>query len=141
MPETSQDGFRSYKEAINASIELAKQGENHGALALLDTAIDQAFNGDENQFVPTLCHHAAVIARHIGDIPRAKSYYQRSLESNAENPRALMGLAEVARTQGELTLAREYARRAYTALMEGDHFLKGPLLETLLKTWPDVANQ
>lgn len=124
MPEISQDGFRSYREAINASIKLAKLGENAGALTLLDSAIAQAV---------TLCHHAAVIARHTGDILRARGYYQRSLESNPENPRALVGLAEVARTQDEPILAREYARQAYMALVEGDHFLKDPLLETLLQ--------
>jgi hypothetical protein len=45
----------------------------------------------------------------------------------------------VAKQEGELELAKEYAARCYKALIEGDDFLKKERLETLLKKWPDVC--
>jgi len=51
----------------------------------------------------------------------------------------LFGLADVAKEQGELELAKEYAARCYKALIEGDDFLRDSRLERLLKKWPEVA--
>jgi hypothetical protein len=48
-------------------------------------------------------------------------------------------LADVAKEQGELDLAKEYAARCYKALIEGDDFSKKERLETLLKKWPEVS--
>jgi len=59
--------------------------------------------------------------------------------SNPENPRALVGLADVAKDQGEPELAKRYAARYRKALMEGDGRLKNERLELLLKKWPDVS--
>jgi hypothetical protein len=68
-----------------------------------------------------------------------KHYYQVSLEFIPENPRALSGLADVAKEQGEFELAKQYAARCYKALIEGDDFLKSERLETLLKKWPEFS--
>ena len=81
----------------------------------------------------------AIIESVLADWPRVKHYYEQSLAFNPENPAALSGLADVAKEQGELELAREYAVRCYKVLMEGDDFLKGARLETLLKKWPEVS--
>ena len=62
-----------------------------------------------------------------------KHYYEKSLAFYPENPRALSGLADVAKEQGELELAKQYAARCYKALIGGDEFLKKERLETLLK--------
>jgi hypothetical protein len=70
-----------------------------------------------------------------------KHYYQQSLSFSSENPRALLGLANVARKQGEPKLAKDYATRCYKALMDGDDFLRDARLERLLKQWPDIAEQ
>lgn len=98
-----------------------------------------AISENENRWVLALIHHAAVIARFTGDLSRVRHYYQKSLAFSPENPRALAGLADITKEQGELELAREYAERSYKALMEGDDFLKDAQLETLLKKWPEVA--
>jgi len=95
----------------------------------------------ENQWVLTLSHHAAVVSNFLGDLERVKHCYQQSLSFNPENPCALLGLANVLKEQGEPELAKSYAARCYKSLMHGDDFLKDALLETLLKEWPDVADQ
>jgi len=136
--EDNKSWYR-YKDAMSASTKLMQQDENEEALRLLDDAIAMAVSESENQWVLTLSHHAAVISNFLGNLSLVKHYYQKSLAFNPENPRALSGLADVAKEQGELELAKEYAVRCYKALMEGDDFLKDARLEMLLKKWPEVA--
>ncbi|HWY53053.1 MAG TPA: hypothetical protein VNZ03_01230 [Terriglobales bacterium] len=124
---------------MSSSAKLSQQGDTDEALRLLDSAITMASKENDRQWVLTLSHHAAVISNFLGNLSRVKHYYQQSLAFNPENPRALSGLADVAREEGELELAREYAARCYKALMEGDNFLKDARLETLLKKWPEVG--
>jgi len=123
---------------MSTSTKLAQQGDNEEALRLLDGAIAMA-SANESQWVLTLSHHAAVISNFLGNLSKVKHYYEQSLAFNPENPRALSGLADVAKEQGELELAKEYASRCYKALTKGDDFLKDARLETLLKKWPEVA--
>ena len=131
--------WHRYRDAISASTKLTQPDDNKEALRLLDDAIAMAISENENQWVLTLSHHAAVISRFFGNLSQVKHYYQQSLKFNPENPPALSGLADVAKEQGELELAKEYAARCYKALIEGDDFLKDARLETLLKKWPEVA--
>jgi tetratricopeptide (TPR) repeat protein len=135
----TDDKFPRYRQAIRASTQLARQDQNEEALRLVDDAIALAIGEKNNLFVRILSQHAAIISRHLGDWPRVKHYYQTSLAFNPEDPGALSGLADVAKEQGELELASEYAARCYKALMEGDDFLKEARLERLLKEWPEVA--
>lgn len=136
--EDNKPWFR-YRDVISASTKLMQQDENEEALRLLDGAIAMAISENEARWVLTLSHHAAVISNFLGSLSRVKHYYEKSLTLNPENPRALAGLADVAKEQGELELAKEYATRCYRALIEGDDFLKKERLETLLKKWPEVA--
>jgi Tfp pilus assembly protein PilF len=140
MPDTENyQPWHRYKDAISKSAMLAQQDDNEGALRLLDSAIAMAISEHERQWVLTLSHHAAVISNFLGNLSRVKHYYQQSLAFNPENPRALSGLADVAKEEGELELAKEYAARCCKVLMEGDDFLRDARLETLFKKWPDVA--
>src|SRR2546423_12482 len=115
---------------MSASTKLIQQNDNEEALRLLDDAIAMVISENENRWVLTLSHHAAVISNLLGNWSRVKHYYEESLEFNPENPRALAGFADVAREQGQLELAKEYAARCYKVLMEGDDFLKDARLET-----------
>jgi Tfp pilus assembly protein PilF len=138
MSENSKSWHR-YRDAVSASTKLMQQDKNEEALQLLDGAIAMAISETENRWVLTLSHHAAVIARVLADWPRVKHYYEQSLAFNPDNPAELSGLADVAKDQGELALAREYAARCYKVLIEGNDFLKDARLETLLKKWPEVG--
>jgi Tfp pilus assembly protein PilF len=139
MDTEKDQSWRRYKDAVSSSTKLSQQGDNDEALRLLDGAIMTASKENDRQWVLTLSHHAAVISNFLGNLSREKHYYQQSLAFNPENPRAFSGLADVAKQEGELELASEYAARCYKALMEGDDFLKDARLETLLKKWPEVA--
>ena len=139
MENEKAQSWHRYRDTMSSSARLAQLGDNEEALRLLDDAIARAISENENQWVLTLSHHAAVISNFLGDLSQVKHYYQKSLEFNPENPRALFGLADVAKEQGELELAKEYAARCYKALIEGDDFLRDSRLERLLKKWPEVA--
>jgi Tfp pilus assembly protein PilF len=92
--------------------------------------------------VRILCHHAAVIARFIGNLDLAKHYYEQSLASNPENATALCGLARVYRDKGQPEVARTYAKRCHDALMRDDSdILKPHLLESLSVSWPEVTRK
>ena len=139
MPDTEDyQSWHRYKDAITASARLSLD-DSDKALRLLDDAIALAISEQENRWVLTLSHHAAVISRFRGKLELAKHYYQQSLSFNPENPRALLGLASVSEKQGEPELAKGYAIRCYKALVDGDDFLKDAYLERLLKQWPEVA--
>jgi len=130
--------WHRYRDAMSASTKLMQQDKNEEALRLLDDAIAVAMSDNENLWVLTLSHHAAVISNFLGNLGLVKRYYQQSLSFNPENPRALLGLANVSKEQGEPELAKSYAARCYKALVDGGDFLKDPLLEMLLSKWPEV---
>jgi hypothetical protein len=139
LKAADNDSWDRYRKAMSASVKLTQQDMEGEALQLLDDAIAMAASENENRWVLTLSHHAANISRFLGDLPRVKYYYLESLKFNPENPRALSGLADVAKAEGELELANQYAARCYKALIEGDDFLKKERLETMLPKWPEVS--
>jgi tetratricopeptide (TPR) repeat protein len=139
MENQKEQSWHHYRDVMSSSARLTQQGDNEEALRLLDGAIARAISENENRWVLTLSHHAAVISNFLGNWSQVKHYYEKSLAFNPKNPRALSGLADVAKEQGELDLAKEYAARCYKALIEGDDFLKKERLETLLKKWPEVS--
>ena len=127
--------------AINASAELWKIGEQQEALKVLDDAIAYWVQ-ERNQISPirTLCHHAAVLCRSVGDLRRVMHYYQQSLTHSPDNPIALYGLAEVALEQGDADLAKQYAKRSYDATVQGeDELAKRGLLDLIVMKWPDIG--
>lgn len=139
MENEKEQTWYHYRNGISSSARLAQQGDNEEALRLLDGAIARAMSESENRWVVTLSHHAAVISDFLGNLRLVKQYYEKSLAFNPENPRALEGLADVAKKQGNFELAMQYASRCYKALIEGNDFLKKEQLETLLKKWPEAS--
>src|SRR5580692_4931314 len=130
--------WHRYRDAVRATNQLMQQDRKQEGLRLLGDAITVAQRENERRWVLTLSHHAAVISNFLGNLKLEKRYYQQSLSFNPENPRALLGLANVSEEQGEPELAKSYAARCYKALTDGDDFLKDSLLERLLNKWPEV---
>ena len=117
-------------------------GLNEQALGLLDDAIAEAMRQHESLWTLTLCHHAAVIADSLGNLQLQRRYYGESLASNSENPRALYGLADVARRLGEHEIAKEYAARSYEAILRSDdEIIRQGLLDLVLKHWPELEKK
>jgi len=131
-----------FKAAITSSLELVEQGEHREALKLLDDSIAEAKRENNVSWIRTLCHHAAIVSRFTENLGSAKHYYEESLASDPENAKALYGLATVALDQGELEIAKQYANRCHTALLQYDEgLLKQGLLDLLMKQWPDIAGK
>jgi len=128
---------------MTGSLRLVEQGEHAEALKLLDDAIAQAKCGQNVSWIRTLCHHAAIVAKFTENLTAAQHYYEESLASDPENARALYGLATVALDQGQLEIARQYAKRSHAAILRrnDDEVLKQGLLDLLLKHWPDIAEK
>jgi Tfp pilus assembly protein PilF len=109
-------------------------------LKLLDDSIAEAVQEGRVTWVVALNHHAAILCRHTGDLHLTKRYYEKSLSSDAENPRALYGLAYVALEQGETAVARQYAESCYKTLLKSDdEIARQGLLDLIVKNWPDLA--
>jgi len=138
MDETKQP-WHKFRDAITESARLLEQ-DGHNALSLVDASIAQAIRENEPSWVRTLCHHAAIISKFLGDQQLVERYYEQSLAFVPENPAALYGLAETARERGELETARQYAARCYKAITQGDdEIMKEGLRDLVMKHWPEVA--
>lgn len=127
------------KVAISNSLELVEQGKHEAALKLLDESIAEAVRENNVPWIRTLCHHAAIVSRFTENLASAKRYYEQSLNSDPENARALYGLATVALDQGEPDIAKQYAIRCRTAILQSDDELVRMLLDLVVKHWPDLA--
>lgn len=131
-----------YREAITNSSALSKQNQHDQALNLLDESIAEAVREGQTAWVRTLCHHAAVISEFSGKVELKKHYYEQSLASDPENPRALYGLARIAAEQGEVGVARQYAARCYKTLVESDDYImREGLLDLVVKHWPELVGK
>jgi Tfp pilus assembly protein PilF len=131
-----------FKIAITSSLKLVENGEHEEALKLLDDSIAEAKQDHNVPWIRTLCHHAAIVSRFTENLTSARRYYEESLTSDPENPRALYGLAAVALDQGELELAKQYATRCHAAILRcEDEVLKQGLLDLLVKHWPDITGK
>jgi len=127
------------KVAISNGLELVEQGKHEAALKLLDESIAEAVRENNVPWIRTLCHHAAIVSRFTENLASAKCYYEQSLNSDPENARALYGLATVALDQGEPDIAKQYAIRCRTAILQSDDELVRMLLDLVVKHWPDLA--
>lgn len=125
MSETEGDeSSHRYREVMGASSVLMSQDRSEEALQLLDDAIAMAIGKRENGWVLTLSRQAAYIAKLLKDFSKVKHYCETNLAHDPDNAWALAGLADVARTQGEIELAKEYRARSHKAI---------------LKRWPPAA--
>jgi Tfp pilus assembly protein PilF len=130
-----------FRDAITKSTKLTGEGSYDQSFKILDDAIAEASGQNNTLWMLTLCHHAAIIAKFAGDVQRERKYYEKSLSSSPENPRALFGLAKVAKDAGDLEIARSYATRCYDAILVSDDEIMKSLTELVLKNWPDVARK
>jgi tetratricopeptide (TPR) repeat protein len=143
MPGTENTPvWHQYRDAMTKSVKLMRDDKHQEALGVVEEAVAEAIRRGESSWVLTLSHHAAVISSFIGDTQLVKRYYDQSLAFVPENPRALYGLAKIAREQGETEAAREYALRSYQALKkQDDGTVKQGLLELLIAQWPEVEGK
>lgn len=131
-----------FRDAISSSARLLADDNYKEALKVLDEAIADAIRERQTLWIPTLCHVAANVSFFMGDLQLRKHYYEQSLAFDPNNPRALYGLAKVAREQGEPEIARQYAVRCHKAIVENeDEIIRQGLLELVVKNWPEVVGK
>jgi tetratricopeptide (TPR) repeat protein len=127
------------KSIIKQSSELSKLGEDEKALTLLDDALIAARQENRAMWIHIIAHHAAVISDSMGDIQRVRRYYEQSISSNPENPRALYGLARVMERQGEKQVALQTAEKCYKLVSAAGCEIDRTILDLLLDSWPQLA--
>jgi Tfp pilus assembly protein PilF len=128
------------KRAVNESSHLSKRGEHLKALKVLDDAIAEAVKENRPVWICVLSRHASVLADQMGDLALVRAYSEQCLRHDPDNPLALLGLADVLHRQGEHGLARQYALKSYRISSQRDTELDRAVVESLLKTWPDLQN-
>ena len=74
MENEKEQSWHLYRDAMSSSARLAQQGDDEEALRLLDGAIARAISENENRWVLTLSHHAAVISNFLGNWSQVKHY-------------------------------------------------------------------
>lgn len=132
---------RDMRRAIDASTELARKGEEHRALEVLDTAIASANGENSALWSGILNRHAAALAEHLGDLPRVRRYCEQSLAMSPASPLALFCMADILRKQGEEELARQNATQAYRIGSQQDTEISRGVIELLLRHWPDLSGR
>jgi hypothetical protein len=128
------------KRAVLGSLDLSMQGHHEQALHLMDDVIAEAIREGEELWAFTLIRHAEILSTRAGQphFSLLKHYYQRYLTYSPENPRALYALADVAMEEGEIEVAKQYARRCHQSLLRTtDEVAKRDLFDLVLERWPE----
>jgi hypothetical protein len=124
--------------AINQSSEMSRLGQNQSALKLLDDSIADAIHKNKIGWIRTLSRHAAAIASHIGDVNLVKHYCEQCLTHDPDNPSMLFSLADALQRLGQDNLAKKYAIKSYRLSVKQSTDVDRAIVESLLKTWPDI---
>lgn len=126
--------------ALLDSLQLSHSGRRDEAFRLMDEVIAEAIKEGDDLSVLLLIEHAALLNGAKRDLSILKHYYGQFLTYSSENPRALYGLADVAMEDGQIEIARQYARKCHQAILQSDdNKIKQDLLDLVLERWPGVA--
>ena len=127
------------REVMKQSIDLFKKGQKEKALRLVDPAITEAIQKHDNEWIRTLCHHAAAIALSMRDRQRQIHYEEKALPYAKDYRFAAYNFAQLLLSEGQVTRAEQYASEAYkqsvTQATEADTDLRA----AILKQWPNVV--
>src|SRR5579885_1279576 len=97
------------REVMHQSLQLLRAAKNEQALSLLDDGIAEAVQEHRDLWVSTMCRHAAVISRHIGDRRREIHYNQLRLPLAKDYAFAAYNLAQLLLSDGQVARAEQYA--------------------------------
>jgi hypothetical protein len=110
------------------------------ALRLIDEVIAEAIKEGDELTAIVLIDHAALLNGTERDRSLAKHYYEQFLASSPESPRVLYELADTAMEDGQIDIAKQYAKRCRQAtLSSGNAKIKRDLLDLVLERWPEVS--
>jgi len=106
----------------------------------MDEVIAEALKEGDDLTLSVLIDHAALLNGVKRDLSLVKHYYGQVLTSSPENARALYALADVAMEDGQIEIAKQYAKKCHQAILRsGDNKTKQDLLELVVERWPEIA--
>jgi Tfp pilus assembly protein PilF len=126
--------------ALLDSLKLSGSGHYQEALQLMDEVIAEASKEGDGLSALVLIGHAALLNGAKRDRSILRHYYEQFLTYNPENPRVLYESADVAMKDGQIEIARLYAKRCHQAILRSDDDkIKKDLLDLVIERWPEVA--
>ena len=126
--------------AMKESLSRLKAGEDAQALNILDSDLAQAMEENQSTWVRLICHHAAVVAHHMGDRDREIRYEGQSLPYAKDYRFAAFSFAELLLRDGQRDLAQRYATEAYELSCTSDTEADRDLTAAILRQWPYLAS-
>jgi len=127
------------REVMKQSIDLFKKGQKEKALQLLDPAITEAIQKHHNEWIRTLCQHAAVIALSMRDRRRQIHYEEQALPFAKDYRFAAYNFAQLLLSDGQATRAEQYASEAYKQSVMQTTEADTDLRAAILKQWPNLV--
>lgn len=128
--------------ALLGSLRLSGSGRHQEALRLMDKLITETIEEGDGLTALVLIRHAALLNGGGVDRSLVKLYCQQFLTYNPENPRVLYESADVAMEEGQIEIAKLYAKRCHQAILKSDDAkLKKDLLNLVLERWPEIADR
>jgi hypothetical protein len=133
-------GDEQLHNALLSTLRLSGSGQLQEALQIMDELIAEAISGGDGSTALVLIGHAALLNDNGRDRSLVKLYYDRFLTQNPENARVLYESADEAMEDGQIELAKLYAKRCHNALLKSDDAkLRKDLFDLVLERWPEVA--
>jgi len=120
------------------STELAKVGEIENALHLLDNFLLEATKENRGDWIKIVSGHAAVLADAMGDLRRARHYYEQRIMYVPDYSFALYNLARMLLREGQVDLAERYAAKSYELSISQGTDSDRDLAEAIIKQWPEI---
>jgi Tfp pilus assembly protein PilF len=99
--------------ALIGSLKLSGLGQYQEALRLMDEVIAEAIKEGDELTALVLIDHAALLNGVKRDRSLAKHYYEQFLTHSPESPRVLYELADAAMEDGQIEVAKQYAKRCH----------------------------
>jgi tetratricopeptide (TPR) repeat protein len=131
-PEGAESHLTSFTREIFA---LSKSARHKEALALLDEAMAKT---TDVWHLLALCSLAIATARSSGDFNARRSYCERRLALDPEDPMILFELADCLALQGEMDLAKKQAVKSYELSMAKGGVLGKGVLQLLERRFPEI---
>jgi hypothetical protein len=126
--------------ALLRSLKLSGSGQYQEALRLMDEVIAEAIKEGDGLSALVLIDHAALLNGVERDRSLVKHYIELFLTYSPENPRVLYESADLAMEDGQIEIAKQYAKRCHQAILQSeDDKIKKDLLDLVLHRWPEFA--
>lgn len=128
--------LRRLRDPLMNSVKFAASGQHREAVRLLDGAMAEAIREGEESIARIVILHTAVLNHIAGNRSLEKRYSEQFLAAHPDSPRMLYLLADIAMGEGDVDLAKQYAKRCYrAALYSGNKKVKRELLDLVLERW------